>query len=133
MFIQKTLPKIGIYFLAVTLVWVPASLQAEMLNTGQVLQADSETGSREQLLSMIQRTDVQARLQEFGVSQSEALSRVNSMTDEEVVSVVQQIEQFAGGDPLWRDSGDRDAGYIFTLVIALAVMGCLAFCWLFFI
>ncbi len=124
----------GVYLLAAIMVWVPVRLQAEMLDTRQALQSLSKNpNDREQLISLVQRREVQARLQEFGVSGTEALNRVNSMTDDEVASVVQQIEQYAGGDPLWRESGERDAGYIFTLIIALAVLGCLAFCWLIFI
>jgi len=56
------------------------------------------------------------------------------MTDEEVASVTDQIEQYvAAGDPLWRASGDKDAGYIFAIVIGVIVLGCLAFCWIIFI
>lgn len=62
------------------------------------------------------------------------MHRVNSMTDSEVASVIDQIEQYAGaGDPLWRASGDKDAGYIFTIIVGVLVIGCLAFCWLIFI
>lgn len=124
----------GVYLLAAIMVWVPASVQAEMLGTRQALQSLSKNSNdREQLISLVQRKEVQARLQEFGVSKNEALNRVNSMTDDEMASAVLQIEQYAGGDPIWRESGEKDAGYIFTLVIALAVVGCLAFCWLLFI
>jgi len=56
------------------------------------------------------------------------------MTDEEVASVTDQIEQYvAAGDPLWRAFGDKDAGYIFAIVIGVIVLGCLAFCWIIFI
>ncbi len=132
--LKQTTGVCGVYLLAAILVWVPASVQAEMLGTRQALQSLSNQGSdREQLISMVQRTEVQERLRAFGVSGTEALNRVNSMTDGEVASAMLQIEQYAGGDPIWRASGEKDAGYIFTLVVALAVIGCLAFCWLFFI
>ena len=105
-----------------------------MLGTRQAMQTlSNQPSDRVQLISMVQRTEVQERLQAFGVSGTEALNRVNSMTDDEVASVILQIEQYAGGDPLWRASGEKEAGYIFTLVVALAVIGCLAFCWIFFI
>ncbi len=132
--LKQTTGICGVYLLAAIRVWVPASVQAEMLGTPQAMQSLSDPASeREQLISMVQRTEVQERLQAFGVSGTEALNRVNSMTDDEVASVMLQIEQYAGGDPIWRASGEKDAGYIFTLVVALAVIGCLAFCWLFFI
>lgn len=134
MLLKQAIGAYGVYLLTAIMVWVPASVQAEMLGTRQAMQSlSNQPSDREQLISMVQRTEVQERLQGFGVSGTEALNRVNSMTDDEVASVILQIEQYAGGDPLWRASGEKEAGYIFTLVVALAVIGCLAFCWIFFI
>jgi len=132
---KKAIRLCGVYLLAAIMLWVPTVAQAEMLSTQQTLQSlSSNAEKREWLTSMVRRKEAQGRLQEYGVSQTEALNRVNSMTDSEVASVTEQIEQYvAAGDPLWRASGDKDAGYIFTIVVALLVMGCLAACWLIFI
>lgn len=132
---KKTIQFCGVYLLAATLLWVPAVAQAEMLSTQKTLQ--SLTGNaekREWLTAMVLRKEVQGQLQEYGVSQAESMKRVNSMTDGEVASVVDQIGQYAGaGDPLWRASGDKDAGYIFTIIVGVIVIGCVALCWLLFI
>lgn len=132
---RKAIRIFGVYLLAVTLLWVPTVAQAEMLTTQQMLQSLTDSADkREWLTSMVLRKEAQGRLQEYGVSQAEALNRINSLTDNEVASVTQQIEQYvAAGDPLWRASGERDAGYIFTIIVVLLVAGCLAACWLFFI
>ena len=131
---KKATARCGVYFLAVLMVWVPTCAQAEMLGTQKALQSFSQNASdRERLTFLVLRKEVQAQLQEFGVSGTEALSRVNSMTDDEVSSVIDQIEQYAGGDPIWKASGERDAGHLFTIIVALLVIGCLSFCWLFFI
>ena len=123
------------YLLAAIMLWVPTVAQAEMLSTQKTLQSPTNNAEkREWLTSMVLRKEVQTQLQEYGVSRTESLNRVNSMTDDEVVSVIDQIEEYAGaGDPLWRASGDKDAGYIFTIVVAVLVIGCLAFCWIIFI
>ena len=123
------------YLLAAALLWVPTVAQAEMLTTQQMLQSLTDSADkREWLTSMVLRKEAQGRLQEYGVSQAEAVNRINSLTDNEVASVTEQIEQYvAAGDPLWRASGEKDAGYIFTLIVVLLVAGCLAACWLFFI
>ena len=135
MLFKKAIRLCGVYLLAATLLWVPTIAQAEMLSTQKTLQ--SLTGNaekREWLTSMVLRKEVQTQLQEYGVSRAESMSRVNSMTDDEVVAVTDQIEQYvAAGDPLWRASGDKDAGYIFTIIVGVLVIGCLAFCWLIFI
>lgn len=132
---KKATARCGVYFLAVLMVWVPTCAQAEMLSTQKALQSFSQNASdREQLISLVLRKEVQAQLQEFGVSGTEALSRVNSMTDDEVSSVIDQIEQYtSGGDPVWKTSGEKDIGYVFMIIVAVAVIGCLSFCWLFFI
>ncbi len=55
------------------------------------------------------------------------------MTDDEVASVTDQIEQYvAAGDPLWRESGEKDSGQIFMIVIGALIIACLALCWLAF-
>jgi hypothetical protein len=132
---KKAIQFCGVYLLALTMLWVPAVSQAEMLSTQKTLQSlTSNVEKREWLTSMVLRREAQAQLQEYGVSKAASLNRVNSMTDAEVASVIDQIEQYAAaGDPLWRASGEKDPGYIFTLVVAVLVMGCLAFCWLIFI
>ena len=125
----------GVYLLAAALLWVPTVAQAEMLSTQKTLQSlSSNAEKREWLTSIVLREEVQTQLREHGISQAESLNRVNSMTDEEVASVTDQIEQHvAAGDPLWRISGEQDPGHVFALVIGILILGCLAFCWIIFI
>jgi hypothetical protein len=132
---KKAIRLCGVYLLAATMLWVPTIAQAEMLSTQKTLQSlTSHTEKREWLPAMVLRKEVQKQLQEYGVSREESMNRVNSMTDDEVVAVTDQIEQYvAAGDPLWRASGDKDAGYIFTIIVGVIVIGCLAFCWLIFV
>jgi len=132
---KKAIRFCGVYLLAAIMLWAPTVAQAEMLSTQKTLQSlTNNTEKREWLTSMVLRKEVQTQLQEYGVSKAESMHRVNSMTDDEVVSVTDQIEQYvAAGDPLWRASGDKDAGYIFTIIVGVIVIGCLAFCWLIFI
>jgi hypothetical protein len=132
---KKAIRFCGVYLLVATMLWVPTVAQAEMLSTQKTLQSLTiNTEKREWLTSMVLRKEVQTQLQEYGVSRAESINRVNSMTDDEVASVTDQIEQYvAAGDPLWKASGDKDAGYIFTIIVGVLVIGCLALCWLIFI
>jgi hypothetical protein len=133
---KKAIRLCGVYLLAATLLWVPTVTRAEMLSTQETLQSlKSNTEKREWLTSMVLREEVQGRLQEYGVSKEESMNRVNSLTDNEVASVIDQIQNYVAGagDPLWRESGEKDAGHIFTIIVALLVIGCLAACWLIFI
>jgi len=98
MLLKQAIGAYGVYLLTAIMVWVPASVQAEMLGTRQAMQSlSNQPGDREQLVSMVQRAEVQERLQGFGVSGTEALNRVNSMTDDEVASVILQIDQLPEG------------------------------------
>jgi len=132
---KKAIRYCGVYLLAAIMLWVPSVAQAELLSTQKTLQTlTNNAEKREWLSSMVLRKEVQEQLQEHGVSRAESMNRVNSMTDDEVASVINQIEQYvAAGDPLWRASGDRDAGYIFAIVVGVIILGCLAFCWIIFI
>ena len=132
---KKAIRFCGVYLLAAIMLWAPTVAQAEMLSTQKTLQSlTNNTEKREWLTSMVLRKEVQTQLQEYGVSKAESMHRVNSMTDDEVASVIDQVEEYvAAGDPLWRASGDKDAGYIFTIIVGVIVIGCLAFCWLIFI
>lgn len=132
---KKAIRFCGVYLLAATMLWVPTIAQAEMLSTQKTLQSLTHNAEkREWLTSMVLRKEVQTQLQGYGVSKAESMNRVNSMTDDEVASVIDQVEEYvAAGDPLWRASGDKDAGYIFTIIVGVIVIGCLAFCWLIFI
>lgn len=133
---RKAIRLCGVYLLAAVMLWVPTTVaRAEMLSTQKSLQSlESTTEKREWFTAMVLREEVQTQLREYGLSQEESLNRVNSMTDEEIASVTDQIEQYvAAGDPLWKASGEQDPGYVFALVIGVIVLGCLAFCWIIFI
>ena len=129
---KKIIRCCGVYLLAATMLWVPTVTQAEMLSTQKTLQSlTSNSEKREWLTSMVLRKEVQAQLQEYGVSRAESLNRVNSMTDDEVASVTDQIEQYvAAGDPVWRASGEMDSGHVFMIIIGALLIACLALCWL---
>jgi hypothetical protein len=132
--LKKAIRFCGVYLLAATMLWVPTVAQAEMLSTQKTFQSLTiHAEQREWLTSIVLRKEVQQQLQEYGVSRAESLKRVNSMTDDEVASVINQIEQYAGaGDPVWRASGEKDSGHIFTIIIASLIIACLALCWLAF-
>ena len=125
----------GVYLLAATLLWVPTIAQAEMLSTQKTLQSlTNNAEKREWFTSMVLREEVQEKLREHGLSREESLNRVNSMTDDEVIAVTDQIELYvAAGDPLWRGSGEQDGAYIFTIIIGVLLVSCVALCWLIFI
>lgn len=127
---KKSIRFCGVYLLAAIMLWVPTVTQAEMLSTQKTLQSLSNNSEkREWLTSIFFRQEAQEQLEQHGVSQAEALNRVNSMTDEEVASVINQIEEYvAAGDPVWKDTGQKDSGYIFAIIVGALLIICLAVC-----
>jgi hypothetical protein len=77
--------------LAITLV-VPLPARAAMLSTESALDPD-----RERIAQILDRTDVQAQLQAFGVSAAEVTARVVALTDEEAAELAARIGELPAG------------------------------------
>ena len=68
---------------------------------GAMLATDSALGAaqREQVNRLLERADVQAKLQSFGVTADDVRTRVAALTDEEVSQLAAKIDSLpAGGD-----------------------------------
>jgi hypothetical protein len=70
----------------------PLPAQAAMLGTERALDAD-----RERVARMLDRTDVQARLQAHGVSAADVKARVAALTDAEAAELAARIDELPAG------------------------------------
>ncbi len=76
-------------------------LQAAMVTTDSVLQQQQSQFDRDQLVQLLDRSDVQQQLVALGVDVDDAKQRVAQMTDSEVQSLNAQLGELpAGGDVL---------------------------------
>lgn len=81
----------------VTTMWsVPA--MAGMVGTGDMIASQQTQVDRQELLSMLERQDVQDKLASMGVSKSEVKKRVQSLTPQELSSFNQQLAQAPAGE-----------------------------------
>lgn len=81
----------------VTTMWsVPA--MAGMVGTGDMLASQQTQVDRQELLSMLERQDVQDKLANMGVSKAEVEKRVQSLTPQELSSFNQQLAQAPAGE-----------------------------------
>ncbi|MDX1800999.1 MAG: PA2779 family protein [Marinobacter sp.] len=81
----------------VTTMWsVPA--MAGMVGTGDMIASQQTQVDRQELLSMLERQDVQDKLASMGVSKSEVQKRVQSLTPQELSSFNQQLAQAPAGE-----------------------------------
>lgn len=75
---------------------LPLPSQAAMIATDSNLGAPAQ---REQVNRLLDRADVQAKLQSFGVKAADVKARVAAMTDDEVSQLASKIDSLpAGGD-----------------------------------
>lgn len=73
--------------------------QAAMVGTESVIDQTSNSADRERLRSFLMREDVQKAMEKQGVSPTEALARVDSLSDAEVSKVAGRLDALpAGGD-----------------------------------
>jgi hypothetical protein len=80
---------------------VVAPVQAAMVGTADILQAQSNDLARQKVKSFMERQDVARQIQAWGVNPDEALARVDTMTDAEISLLASRIDQLpAGGDTL---------------------------------
>jgi hypothetical protein len=98
--------------------WVPA--RAAMLGTAQVLKENTQDLNRDRLRGFLEREEVQAQLQSWGVDSETAKARVDSLTDEEVSDIVARLDTLpAGGDAFGALIGVAFLVFIILLVTDL--------------
>lgn len=94
--------------------WLPiAPVHAALVGTDQIAAAGELSHNRDRVRGFLQRDDVRNMLKQQGVDADVALTRVDAMTDTEVQTVANQLDQLpAGGEIL---------GILFTVFIILLI------------
>jgi hypothetical protein len=76
----------------------PSPAGAVMINTQYVIHQDSEQlYARAKVKAFLLRADVMAQMQAYGINPTEALSRVDSLTDCEIASIAGKMDQIPAG------------------------------------
>ena len=91
---------VGLIVLLLTfmLYFPPSPARADMINTQYVIHQDSEPlSARARVKAFLGKADVMAQMQAYGISPTEALSRVDSLTDSEIASLAGKMDQFPAG------------------------------------
>lgn len=78
---------------------IVAPLQAAMVGTADMLQQQDRELARAKVVRFMERQDVATYLNAMGVDSDEAISRVATLTDEEIAMLAEKIDHMpAGGD-----------------------------------
>lgn len=91
---MKVLRKTGIWLSILGLLLMQmTSAQAAMVGTSETIAESNRT----QLVTLLEREDVQAQMVAMGVDPDASLARINQMTDAEVAQLNGQIDKLVAG------------------------------------
>lgn len=71
---------------------------AGMIGTGELIQQEQTNLDRQQLLSMLEKQEVQDKLAQFGVSTDQVAERIHNLTPAELAEFEQQLAQAPAGE-----------------------------------
>ena len=74
---------------------VPA--HAAMVSTAEILNQNQGNLDREHLRMLLDRSEVRAQLEAWGVNSEEAKAQVDNLTDQEIADIVAQLDQMPAG------------------------------------
>ena len=84
--------------IAMAALGLPVPAQAGLLPTEAAVSSTVPAGpERERLAALVDRADVRAQLEAYGVSPDEVKARVNAMTDEEAALVAARVDELPAG------------------------------------
>ena len=108
--IMKTISWVLVMAL-LNLCWVSSTTWAKMIETDAVLHPEAQT-DRERLRDILDRKELQEQFEQYDISKAEIRTRLDSLTDAEVATLLDKIDQIPEG-------GYVDTG-IFALFLVLA-------------
>ena len=88
-------------------------VRAEMIGTDRIIERMDLDARRAEISAFLAREDVRERLAALGVAAAEAESRVDSLSDAEVLQLAQDIENLPAG---------QDQGYTLVVILLLVII-----------
>lgn len=100
--LRKTLKPTSISLAVIVfLIGVPVqSVPAAMIDTETILDSARGREAREYLHQLMARKEIQAAIVAQGIDPNEAWARINSLSDNEVIRIADQIDQLPAGGEL---------------------------------
>ena len=103
----------------VALAGLPLTAQAGIVSTEQAMTADAADANRDRVTSFLSRDDVRVELQAQGLSTTDAVARVQAMSDAEVAQLAQRVDQAPAGAGV--------VGVLFSIFVILLITDILGF------
>lgn len=103
---------------AFTFVSFTQPVQAAMIGTDQVMSRETTQLNQQKVAGALERPDVVAQLERFGVSKADAQARVAALSDTEVAALANQVDSLPAGGSLL-----GVIGFIVVLLIVTDLLG----------
>ena len=101
----------GLLIVSLTGLGLPLPAHAGMIGTDSV----AASGDRDRIAGLLERAEVRAGLEAYGVSPADVKARVAAMTDQEITQLAGQIDRLPAG-------GDGVGGILFLAVFVFLVL-----------
>jgi hypothetical protein len=117
----RNLKRLFVYVLmtAFTFVGFSQPVLATMIGTEQIVAANAGEDSRAKIAAALDRPDVMAQLEKFGVDKLEAQARVAAMTDAEAAELAGRVDNLPAG----ADGFIGTLIFIFVLLLITDILG----------
>jgi len=90
-----------------------SNVNAEAISSDSVMQTQMAQYNKQQLIDMVNRSDVQSKLVSLGVDSNDAIARINAMTDSEIAQLNDEINQAPAGGIV---------GAVLTVLAVIAIL-----------
>ena len=117
----KKIKRLFVYALVAAFSFVSFTqpVHAALIGTDQVMAAETVRLNQEKIAGALDRPDVIAQLERFGVSQADAQERVAALTDAEVAALASQVDSLpAGGTSVL-----GVIGFVFLVLVITDLLG----------
>lgn len=122
---KKFLSKLVVYNLCLSLIVVPTYFQnarAEVISTEMMLQTEQMQHTRGRVEAFLARSDVQKQLTLYNVNATEAKSRIQALSDQEISQLANVIDRApAGADGVGSVIGA--VLFVFVLLLITDILG----------
>lgn len=95
------------------LLFVAGNVHAEAISSDSVMQAQTASFNKQQLLEMVNREDVRNKLVSLGVDRNDAIDRINAMTPNELAQLNDHINEAPAGGVV---------GAVLTVLAIIAIL-----------
>ena len=116
-------------FALLHLCWLASYGWAEMVPTESTVQSEEDSpvqSDRQRLFDLLQRERVQKTLHRYGISQEEAVARINSLSDQELSEVAGKLDRLKAGGHDAYGYDDDDDDWILELTLIILLIGLIA-------